>query len=97
MKKRVEAHDANALHVLGNHYATGSLGFQQDWNKALELYTHAAELGSSAAHYDIGVGYIKGQGIEIDKKIAKHYFELAAMAGHEYARHINTLSLHEYY
>ena len=35
----------------------------------------------------LGVSYAIGQGVEIDKKKAKHYWELAAMKGDVDARH----------
>jgi TPR repeat protein len=85
--KRVEANDVNSMTNLGCFYANGSLGLQQDRNKALELLTRAAELGSSEAHYLIGGVYYQGVGIEKDVKKAIHHLELAAMAGHEAARY----------
>ena len=85
--KRVEANDAESMKQLGCCYAKGLFGLQQDWNKALELWTRAAELGSSTAHYTIGGAYYKGMGIEKDMKKGIHHSELAAMAGHELARY----------
>jgi len=61
---------------------------KQDWNKALELWTRAAELGCSEAHYDIGILYDQGEGVEKNIKKAIHHYELAAMAGHESARYL---------
>jgi TPR repeat protein len=87
MMKRAEANDANSITYLGCCYSNGSLGLRQDWNKALELWTRAAELGSSDAHYQIGYLYYKGLGVEKDAKKAIHHYELAAMAGHEMARY----------
>jgi TPR repeat protein len=72
---------------LGTLYADGDLGLQKDMNKAFELWTRAAELGSCIAHYQIGGAYYQGDGVEKDTKKAIHHFELAAMAGHEFARH----------
>jgi TPR repeat protein len=59
---------------------------RQDWNKALELWTRAVELGSCSAHYHIGRAYF-GTGIEKDVKKAIHHLEIAAMAEHESARY----------
>jgi TPR repeat protein len=87
MMKRVEANDAKSIFNLGSQYAFGDLGLQQDWNKALELWTRAAELGSDYAHYQLGGAYYGGTGKEKDMKKAIHHFELAAMAGHESARY----------
>lgn len=58
--KRVDANDAYALKYLGSKYAAGSRGLRQDWNKALELWARAAELGSSEAHNAIGDAYLQG-------------------------------------
>jgi len=83
----MEANDANATTYLGYKYAAGSLGLRQDYSKALELWTRAAELGSFVAHYAIGNVYHEGWGgVKIDMKKAIHHTELAAMAGHEVAR-----------
>lgn len=86
MKKRVKANDVNTLTELGCFYFNGSFGLEQDCNKAFELMTRAAELGSIRALYAIGTAYFLGEGVDIDRENAKHYFELAAMAGHELAR-----------
>ena len=86
LKKRGEANDVNSMTRLGCFYADGSFGLRQDWNKAFELWTRAAELGSSEAHYRIGASYFDGEGVEKDMKKSIHHLELAAMIGHESAR-----------
>jgi hypothetical protein len=48
----------------------------------MELWTQAAALGHSQAHFHLGYGYY-ARG---DSKKAKFHFEAAAMAGHEVAR-----------
>jgi TPR repeat protein len=85
--KRVEANDVTSINYLGGFYAIGQHGLRQDWSKALELWTRAAELGSSMALYQIGGAYNEGWGVEKDMKKAIHHFELAAMAGHAIARY----------
>jgi uncharacterized protein len=72
---------------LGNCYRDGSNGFPQDYEKALELYHRAAELGCTKAYTIIGVAYDYGEGVEVDYKKATHYYELAAMMGHATARY----------
>jgi TPR repeat protein len=82
LMKRVEANDAEAMCQLGNQYIHGLQGLLQDQEKALELWKKAAELGSSQAHFQLGVIYYeKG-----DLKKAKFHTEAAAMAGGEVAR-----------
>jgi tetratricopeptide (TPR) repeat protein len=80
--KRVEANDADSIFLLAGSYYHGKCRLQQDHTKAIELYTKAAGLGSSKAHYNLGVHYYKGG----DLKKAKFHYEAAAMAGHEVAR-----------
>ena len=58
---------------LGCCYASGVLGLRQDMNKALELLTCAAKLGSFMAHHKIGVSYYQGLIIEKDMKKAIHH------------------------
>ena len=36
----------------------------------------------------MGISYCNDMGLEVDKKKAKHYYELTAMNGHLDARHI---------
>jgi hypothetical protein len=91
MMKRVEANDASAIYVLGNSYYYGQLGLLQDRDKAMELWTRAAKLGSSKAHYQLGCTY----DAEGNSKKEKFHYEAAAMAGDEAAR--NNLGTMEYY
>ena len=83
LMKRVEVNDAGAMYVLGNSYYHRKLGLLQDRGKALELYTRAAALGSSMAHFHLGNIYHEGG----DSKKEKFHYEAAAMAGHEDARY----------
>ena len=87
LQKRVEAEDLIAIGKLGSLYHDGRNGYPQDVDKALEFYHRAAELGCSEAYNNIGYLYEYGEGAEVDKKKAAHYFELAAMRGGVYARH----------
>ena len=50
----------------------------QDYKKALEWYTKAAEQGDAEAQYNLGVIYEEGLGIEKDMQKAKHFFKQAA-------------------
>jgi len=86
-KKRVEAGDAYATYDLGCCYRNGDDGYPQDYKKALELWNRAGELGSAEAYCNIGLAYQCGQGVDVDKKKALYYYELAAMGGDEFARY----------
>ena len=85
--KRVEAHDPIATFNLGCDYRDGLYGYPQDYNKALERWHKAANLGYAEAYSCIGYAYQYGQGVEVDKKKARYYYELAAMGGDEVSRH----------
>jgi TPR repeat protein len=88
IKKRVEVGDADAIFNLGCDYHYGGVrGLPQDYEKALELYHQAGELGYAKAYNNIGYAYHTGEGMERDQKKANHYYELAAMGGFATARH----------
>ena len=87
MSKRVEAGDPIAIRNTGNYYRDGRNGYPQDYSKALELYHRAAKLGHAEAYTAFGIAYSFGKGVDVDKKKAKHYFELAAIGGDTNARH----------
>ena len=87
LQKRVEVGDAHAIFNLGCYYRGGEYGFPQDHDKAFELFVRAGGLGYAEAYNDVGYAYENGNGAEIDKKKANHYFKLAAIGGDVYARH----------
>ena len=82
LEKRMEVGDAYAFFLMGNYYKNGQYGLPQNIAKALELYHRAGKFG----YNNVGHAYDHGKGVEMDKKIAKHYFELAAMVGNAIAR-----------
>jgi len=86
--RRVMAGDANAMSNLGFYYANGECGLSKDMTKAMQLWHQAAELGFARAYFNIGAVYDSGRsrGVEVDKKKADHYYELAAMKGNAPAR-----------
>jgi len=86
-KKRVELGDPIAKYNQGNYYRDGRNGFPQNYTKALELWHRAAELGYAEAYCNIGYSYQQGRGVEVDKKKAIYYYELAAIGGNVIARH----------
>ena len=87
VKKRIDCGDDKAMHGLAMYYRDGLYGFPQDYTKALEMYHRAGNLGSAESYNNIGVAYDNGRGVEVDKKKAIHYFELAAMQGESTARY----------
>ena len=86
-KKLMDKGNAEALLALGGYYAYGFNGLLEDMTKARELWLKAGELGCAHGYYNLGKSYDNGTGVEMDKKKAKHYYELAAMAGHVFAQY----------
>ena len=86
LQKRVELDDAEAIFTLGCNYSFGDDGFPQDVVKSFELFVWAGDLGCTEAYCNIGYAYENGNGVEIDEKKAKYYFELAAIGGDVNAR-----------
>ena len=86
-KKRAELDDPIAIYNLGCYYEKGRNEYRQDYTRALELYHQAGDLGYAQANSSIGYAYEVGQGVEVDKKKAIHYCELAAIRGCATARH----------
>ena len=89
LKMLMEKDNADAFHMLAGCYNDGLMATSQepDYQKANELWLKAGELGSSEAYNSLGVSYDQGDGVEIDKMKAKHYWELAAINGHINARY----------
>ena len=85
--KRVELEDPLAIYSIGCYYHHGTNGYPVDNTKALELYHQTAELGYAKAYNGIGYAYEYGEGVEVDKEKAAHYYELAAIGGNAVARH----------
>ena len=77
----MEAGDPGAMYNLGCDYYVGKLGSPQDYEKALELWHRAGELGYTQAYTNIGSSYNNGRGVEVDKKKARYYYKQAAMGG----------------
>ena len=90
LKKRMEVGDANAFSMVGCYYYLGRYGLLQNSAKAVEFWHKAGRFG----YKNIGHAYSNGDGVERDKKMAKHYYELAAMEGEVTAR--NNLGVDEY-
>ena len=86
-KTRIELNDATAMFNLGVMYYQGTNDYPQDYTKALELWYRSGELGYANAYNNIGYAYNNGEGVEVDKKKANHYYELAAIRGDEMARY----------
>lgn len=89
IKKRMDVNDSEAYLQIGLNYYHGSLpGLTQDRNKAWELWKRGSELGSIEAHYNIALTTARGEFTERGyPEKALHYMSVAAVGGHEMARH----------
>ena len=95
LKKRAKGDDANAINQLGCCYNEALRGFPQNYEKAMELWLRAGELGCATAYNYIAVAYHDGEGVERDMRKAKYYYELGAMGGDAAARHnLGTVEAH---
>ena len=81
LMKRIEANDPAAMCYMGTkRYDEG------DYKAAFELWTKAAALDDSFAHYQLSCLYHDGKGVEKDEKREVHHLAEAAIAGHPGAR-----------
>ena len=87
VKKCMDADNAYAVNMFAGYHYEGLHGFPQDIEKSNELYLKAGELGCAEGYCNLGISYDDGDGVEVDKKKAKYFFELAAMNGNVRARH----------
>ena len=83
LKKRMEVDDPYEFYVMGLYNSFGHHGLPQDSTKAVELLRKARKFG----YNNLGHAYSNGDGVERDKKMARHYFELSAMEGIVMARY----------
>ena len=88
--QKQETKTAEELFNLGYNYAYGK-GVQQDYAKAVEYYTKAANMGHAGAQNNLGVCYKNGEGVKQDYAKAVEWYQKAANQGH--ARAQNNLGL----
>ena len=87
IKARVAKKDPEAIDDLGGQIFYAGLGLEKDMQRAVELWTKAAELGSIQALFNLGNSYRNGEGVEQDMAKAVGFYAKAAMKGHAQARH----------
>ena len=87
VRRRVDKGDAAAILFLGDQYFYGNLGLTKDAPRAIQLWTKAAELGSSDAHSQLGGRYYTGDGVVEDKPRAIHHWQQAALKGEVESRY----------
>lgn len=80
----VAQNNPEKLYNIGELYYDG-ICVEQNYQKAIEYYKKAAELGSVDALKELGVMYGEGIGVEQDYKKAFEYYEQAAKRGNAVA------------
>ena len=83
LKKRMEVGDAYAFYMMGYFHAHGLYGLPQDSAKAMEFWHKAGKFG----YTNLGHSYAHGWGVERDEKMARYYYELAAIGGNATGRY----------
>ena len=83
---RMAKKDPQAFSFLAGQYYYGNLGLQKDMQRAVELWTEAAELGSNDALFGLGNAYFNGDGVQQDIAKADELYRKAAMQGHVVSR-----------
>ena len=85
---KAEKNDPEAVYELALAHKSGS-GVPVNEKRALELTKRAADLGSTAAQYSLGLSYYQGRyGLEVDEGKAWDLWESAAKAGNVESRHM---------
>jgi TPR repeat protein len=77
-----------------SQYQKGRYDLPQDFEKAFQLYSRAAEFGLAFVHYEIGLIYDAGEYVERDLKKSLYHWKRAVISGDPTARH--NLGVYEY-
>ena len=81
LRRHVENEVPEAISFLGDAYRTGDFGLVKSDKKAAKIYRRAVELGSVDANVALGVLYVNGTGVKLDKKKAARLYRAAADRG----------------
>lgn len=80
-----ELYIADGMFHIATLYDDGN-GVEQDYEKALEGYEKAIDLGNPGAMNNLGTMYYYGNGVEQDYEKALEWFDKAASFGHDIAK-----------
>ena len=87
LQARCKQNDHNALTMMGDYYRDGKYGLAKDDLKALDCNIRAVELGSPASCVKIGVSYLEGIGVAVDKERSALFYRIGALRGDIAARY----------
>ena len=85
LQHALAANSPEAAHQLGLVYAQGLAGVTRDQTRAAQLFEQAANAGLSRAQLNLGVLYVRGQGVPRDLVRARGWLEKAAASNDPYA------------
>lgn len=84
----------------GEFYYHGQNGFEKDYAESLKWYKRIAPKGTDLAHtnaqYNIGLFYLYGYGVEVDREEARRWFKESASNGNERAKKVLLYEYNEY-
>ena len=93
IKERIEVHnDPVAMYILGHCHLEGidnddhDAAFPVNYEKAAKLFQRASELGSAAAHFQLGLAYKHGRGVDMSNETSMYHLRMAAVKGSLTAR-----------
>ena len=82
IQKRVNARDPEAIFHLGDLHSNGTCGLEKSESRAIELWSEAAELGSTMALTKMGMSHYYGEhGVTQNKAKGVRCWETAAIQG----------------
>jgi uncharacterized protein len=85
LQHALSANSPEAAHQLGLLYAQGLAGVQRDDARAAQLFETAAAAGLHRAQLNLGILYVRGQGVPRDLVRARGWLEKAAASNEAYA------------
>ncbi len=85
LQRAADAGSSEGMHRLALVYAEGLAGTPRDERRAAELFERAAAAGHRRAQINIGILYLRGQGVPRDVVQARAWLEKAAAGGDVYA------------
>ena len=81
LRKSADAGNPDAQLMLGFLMMKGENGAPLDEKEGMKFFIAAAKQGIRDAQYNAGLGYVRGQGVEVDYEEALHWFTEAALQG----------------
>jgi hypothetical protein len=81
IRRHVENEVPEAVAHLGQAYHEGMYGLVKSDKKAAKIWKRAVELGCDEACTNLGLSYMEGRGVKLDKKKGRRLFQISADRG----------------